>query len=65
VSVDKDAGKRTPEGGWLAARLREEVAAVKRPGMTSADIAARISEDLRPLFWRQQLDIYFDRELGQ
>jgi hypothetical protein len=63
VSVDKDAGRGITEQEWVRRRLDSEVAAVKKPGMTNAEIAERISEDLRGLFWRRALNAYFAKEL--
>jgi len=64
VSVDKDAGRGITEQEWVRRRLDEEVAAVKRSGMTNAEIAELISTDLRGLFWRRALNAYFAAELS-
>jgi hypothetical protein len=64
VSYDKDTGKGVTEGEWQNRRLDSEIAALGRPGMTAAELAPLLSEDLRSLYWRRKLDVYFAQELG-
>lgn len=65
MSADKDAGRGITDQEWVRRRLDSEVAAVKQPGMTNAEIAELISADLRGLFWRRALNAYFAKELGE
>jgi hypothetical protein len=45
------------------ARLDAEIARLSKPGMRGDELAELLPEDLRSLYWRHQLDAYFDREL--
>ena len=44
--------------------LKVETERLARPGMTAAEMAELLPEDLRSLYWRQKLDAYFGQELA-
>jgi hypothetical protein len=65
VSYDKDSGVGMTHMDHLNARLDNEIAVLGKPGMTAGELAPLLSEDLRSLYWRRKLNVYFAQELGE
>jgi hypothetical protein len=65
VSVDRNVGQGVTEDEWRERRLDAEIASLGRPGMTAGELAPLLSEDLRQLYWRRKLDVYFAEQLRE
>lgn len=65
MSVDKSpTWKERADDLARSMRLDVELAELRRPGMTNAEVERRLSPDLRSLFWQRELDAYFDKALN-
>lgn len=65
MSADRTTGQGMTHADHLNARLDNEIAELSRPGMTAGELAPLLSEDLRQMYWRRKLDVYFAQELGE